>query len=110
MPFRDNFDDPNSALSGYLCGGRVDFGLDHQRLGIQVRKVELEFRGAVVWIQRSGHGATGNGKKPHRHLRAVGKDYRYFVVAVDAKSVQASQNLMDLREQTSERQGNSFRR
>ena len=44
--------------------------------------------------------AAGNGKKDHRHLRAVGQDYRYFVIAMNSERVEVSHDHMGLYEQT----------
>ena len=57
---------------------------DHQRLGIEIGQIEVEFLGAIGGIERRGGGAAGDGDEGGRHFRPIGQHDGDTVVAADA--------------------------
>ncbi len=61
---------------------------DDQRLGIQIRQIEIELLGPVGGIERRGGGAAGDGNKRGRHFGTVGQHYGNPIVAPYAHAIQ----------------------
>ena len=68
--------------------GRCAVVFDDQRLGVQVRQVELELVGAVGRVQRGRRHTAGGADEAGRHLGAVGQHEGDAVIAADAQAVQ----------------------
>ena len=105
-----------SVTSGILraaatAHGRAFHALqDHQRLGIEIGKIEIEFLGAIGGIERRGGGAAGNGDEGRRHFRPVGQHHGDAVAAPDAHGVEACDRALRQFAQVLVRQRGPLRR
>ena len=68
--------------------GAIDCRLDNQGLRSQVRKVRLEFLGAVGGVERRRRRPGGDADECRRHLGTVRQDDRHAIVAAETITVE----------------------
>ena len=100
----------HAELLGHRDGRRRAAALDDQRLGVQVRQVELELVGAVGRVERRAGHAAGAGDEAGRHLGAVVEHDRDAVVAADAQAIEPLDGGADQAAQCAVRQRRPARR
>ncbi len=84
--------------------------LNHQRLGVEIRKIEIEFFRTIGGIERCGGGAASDGDKRRRHLRSVGQHNGHPVAPAYPHAVQGGNGALRQIAQTLMSQSRSLRR
>ena len=62
--------------------------MHHQRLGLQIGQIEVEFIGAIGRVERCGGRTRANRDKGRGHFRAIGQYNRNTVIAANANAIQ----------------------
>ena len=83
----DQVNDAHAQLLSNGNGRRAAGLFNNQGFGMKIVQIELEFIGAIGWIQgRTGH-AAGTGHEAGGHLRPVGQHDRHPIVAANAQRI-----------------------
>ena len=91
-------DQPQHADAEALGNGHRRTGLilgDEDRFDADVGQVEIEFIGAVGWIERRGRGRRGDRNERRRHLRPIRQHDCDAIPTADAARVQLPGGLPD---------------